>query len=232
MKRIFYILLVAASLMQAKEIYATFDVTAQQQSDLAFSMQGVVKEVFVQIGDRIKKGQILATLNNDELKSSVEASKIVLKYAKKDYDRQAKVKEIINQVQFDSFALQYESAKSQLKYQQALLQMSILRAPYDALIVDKNIEVGDMAGAQINGVFSVQSLGDVKLVLKFDSQHWKDVQKGNKFLYSLSGDDTLYEGVISIIYPSVNPQTRMLQAEVLIKHIPTGLFGSGTIVTE
>ncbi len=232
MKKIFILLSLFLVTLQAKEIYATFIVQADKSANLAFSSSGIVDSVKVDIGSVVKKGDILATLQNNDYKASLEITKTALTFAKKDYLRRKKVKSLIDEGEFDKFASKYASAKATLNYKQALLDKTILKAPFDGIIYDKAIEVGDaVSGAMIRTVFKIQSHHDRKLLLSFDQKYWQDVKVGDRFSYKVDGSDKVYEGVISKIYPTVDSSDRKIKAEVKAKDFIVGLFGDGTIIT-
>ena len=67
--------------VQAKEIYATFTVHAKKTANLAFNYNGIVEEFNVDIMRRVKKGDVLATLHNEDLIAINNASEINRKYA-------------------------------------------------------------------------------------------------------------------------------------------------------
>ena len=158
MRKILFLLFITLQL-NAEEIYATFDVEAEQSASLAFSSSGIIGNMNVDIGSVVKKDELLAALINDDIKAMVEVSKVALKYAKSDYERQEKVKQHINESLFDSFANKYDSAKVQLQYQKTLLDKTYLRAPFDGIITAKKVEVGDVvSGQMITEVFDIQSL--------------------------------------------------------------------------
>ncbi len=218
--------------LDAKEIYATFTVQAQKSANLAFSASGIVDKVLVDVSDVVKKGATLAKLQNEDLRASMGITQTALKYAKKDYNRRQKVKSIIDQAEFDKYASKYANAKAQLVYQQAILDKTILKAPFDGVIYEKSIEVGDaVSGAMIRTVFKIQSLNERKLVLEFDQKYWNDVKVGDKFSYKVDGSDKVYEGVLTKIYPAIDTQKRKVKAEVKAKDFIVGLFGDGTIMT-
>ena len=233
MKKLLIILALLIVSLEAKEIYATFTVHANRSANLAFSASGIVDKVLVDVGDVVKKGATLATLENEDLKASMNITKTALKYAKKDYNRRQKVKSIIDQAEFDRYASKYANAKAQLAYQQALLDKTILKAPFDGVIYEKSIEAGDaVSGAMIRTVFKIQSKNERKLLLEFDQKYWNDVKVGDKFSYKVDGSDETHKGVISKIYPAIDTQKRKVKAEVKAKGFIVGLFGSGTIMTK
>jgi len=230
MRKIILCLMLLALNIQAAEIYATFNVEAKQHADLAFTTSGTVDKVTVDVASVVKRGEVLAELNNDDLKAALHIADTALKYAKRDYERQAKVKKLVDASKFDSYLFKYENAKAQLAYQQALLDKTQLKAPFDGVIYAKSIEIGDVvSGAMIRTVMKVQSLKSRKLVLDVDQKYWKVLKVGQEFNYSIDGDNQKYSGKIIKIYPYADSDNRKIKAEVAAEGFTPGLFGDGHI---
>ena len=223
-------LMLSLSGLQAQELYATFTVEAKQSANLAFTSSGTVNKVLVDVSSVVKKGDSLAELQNHDLKAALHISQTALNFAKKEYQRQLKVKKLVDASQFDSYIFKFENAKAQLIYQQALLNKTLLKAPFDGMITQKSIEVGDVvSGAMIRTVFKIQSIHARKIVLSFDQKYWKLVKKGQTFHYQLDGDSEKYSGKISKVYPFADSGNRKIKAEVLAEDFIVGLFGEGYI---
>jgi RND family efflux transporter MFP subunit len=230
MNKILLGLLLVAFTLHAQEIYATFNVAPQKDAKLAFDASGITSVVHYEVAQNVKKGDVLASLQNDDIKATLEMAKTALKFAKKDYERQLKVKELIDAGKFDAYAFKYEDAKNQLAYAQAKYDKTFLRAPFDGVIYEKDIEVGDTVnGMMLKTVFKVQSKRERKLILGFDQKYHQLVKVGQKFKYGVDGDSKIYEGVISKIYPFANSGNRKIKAEVLVEDFIVGLFGEGYI---
>ena len=233
MKKIILSLWLFVGVVNASEIYATFNVEATKNAKLAFTSSGIVKDVLVDVSSVVKKDDNLATLENEDIKALLNISKTAVKYAKLDYDRQVKVKHMIDKSKFDQYAYKYENAKAQLKYQQSLFDKTILKAPFDGVIYEKLIEAGDVvSGQMITIVLKIQSKNNRKLVLEFDQKYHNDVNIGDLFNYKIDGDNKKYQGKISKVYPSSSSKTRKIKAEVITKDIIVGLFGDGYITTK
>ena len=227
------VLLLAVLQLNAEEIYATFDVKAEKSASLAFSSSGIVGQMYVDIGSEVKKDDLVAELLNDDIEAMVEVSKVALKYAKSDYERQKKVQQHINVSLFERYAYKYDNAKVQLKYQEALLAKTYLRAPFDGIITAKRIEIGDVvSGQMITEVYDIQSLKARKLILKLDEKYHDKVKVGASFKYKVDGDDTVYSGTIYKIYPTIDAKSRKMFAEVKAENFPVGLFGDGYITVK
>jgi multidrug resistance efflux pump len=164
-------LLLSLSLLNANDVYATFTVEPLRDANLAFIASGIVEKVNTDIGHSVKKNDVLAQLQNTDIKAMLEVSKTALKYAKKDYERQLKIKELIDEARFDGVANKYESAKNQFAYQQALYSKTFLKAPFNGVIYSKEIEIGDaVSGMMLKTVFQIQSQTKRKLILAFDQK--------------------------------------------------------------
>lgn len=220
-------------MMQAKEIYATFTVEAGKSANLAFTSSGIVDNISVDVATIVKKDDVLAQLQNADLKAALNIANTSLKYAKKEYDRQLEVKHLVDESRLDGYAYKYENAKAQMEYQQALFDKTILLAPFDGIIYEKSVEVGDaVSGAMLRTIFKIQSLHKRKLILEFDQKYWKDIKIGQTFHYSVDGDTTMYTGKISNVYPFANSSNRKIVAEVEANDFTPGLFGEGHINIE
>jgi len=233
MKKIFLTLITFVSLMQAANVYATFNVVAAQNAKLAFVAGGIVKHVNADIDSVVTKGDVLASLDNEDIKAMLQSAKTTLKYAKRSLDRQEKIKKLIDQGKFDKVVSSYEKAKNALAYQQALYNKTYLKAPFDGVIYDKDIEIGDaVSGMMLKTVFKIQSQHERKLILEFDQKYNKVVKVGDTFEYKLDGDPKTYRGIISKIYPYADFNNRKIRAEVKAKDIIVGLFGDGYILVD
>ena len=231
MKKILLSFLLLLSGLQADNVYATFTVQALQSANLAFNANGVAGDVRADVGDHVHQGDTLATLKSDDIQAALRIAKVGLAFAKKDYDRMLSVKEVTDQARLDGVTYKYENAKAKVAYKQALLDKTILKAPFDGLLVMKNLEIGDTFTAlRPVPVYRIQSVHARKLILSFDQKYWKQVHAGQTFEYTVDGDTTSRKGRIVKVYPTADPQSRKMQAEVPARDIPVGLFGEGKIL--
>lgn len=230
MNKIFIGLISLVFTLNAGEVYATFNVEADKKAMLAFDASGITKLVNYDVSSSVKKDEVLASLQNSDIKASLDRAQTALKFAKKDYERQLKVKNLIDAGKFDQYAFKYENAKNELAYARAKYDKTFLKAPFDGVIYEKNIEVGDtVSGMMLRTVFKIQSKTKRKLILGFDQKYHANVRVGQEFKYSVDGDSKKYKGVISKVYPFANSGNRKIQAEVKANNFIPGLFGEGYI---
>lgn len=228
------LLLMSSTISQAEEVYATFDVEANKTANLAFSYSGIVKQISVDIGSIVKQDEVLASLQSDDLIATNKKTMVSLKYAKLDLQRQQKLidKKLIDKSQLDKYKNAYENLKAQVEFEKTIYAKTILLAPFDGMIADKKIEVGDVvSGQMIKTAFTIQSAHKRKLIIHFDQKYHNQVKIGDVFRYKLDGDEGQYQSKIVKIYPQVNLNNRKMTAEALVEDVTVGLFGEGTILT-
>jgi RND family efflux transporter MFP subunit len=243
MRKILMTLLAFAAL-QAETIYATFDVEAEKDAGLSLTSSGTIEGIGVDVGSRVKKGDRLLWLDNSDMKESVELAKAQLelaridaKFARRNFERYEKVKNVIDAGEYDRYASAYETAKSRLheaevnvRYKQSLLDKTILTAPFDGVVSDKPVEVGDVvSGAMIKVLLRLQSAKENTLKLKVDQKYWTKLKPGLLFRYRVDGDPALREGRVSRVYPTADSGNRKIIVEVPASGILPGLFGEGEI---
>lgn len=108
-------------------------VYAEEQSILSFGSVGRVARVGVQEGDRVRKGQILASLENADLSIAAQTAQADLRRTQ-DLFKEG----LVSQAALDE-------AKRATEMAQATLDRSIIKAPFDGLITDVNLRVGEVA---------------------------------------------------------------------------------------
>ena len=232
MKKIFIIILFMFNAVFAEEIYATFDVVSEKESQLGLSVSGIVSTLNVNVGDKVKKGDLLLSLNNAQEKNEYETARKNAEHSSKIFERYAKISDVIAKEKMENYLYDRDISQLNAQNKEIILRKTELRAPYDLVVTKKNIDLGAIVLASQTNLLDVIALDDVKLVLKFDERYWQKVKVGQTFIYKVDGSDKNYEGIISKIYPVVLKETRQMEAEVKTKDLMPGLFGNGSIKAE
>lgn len=142
-------------------ISASGSIEASNSTNLSTRMMGFVTNLPVKVGQKVKKGQLLISINNADLnakKAQVEASitqaKSALENAEKDYNRfkalfeknSASQKELDDMTtRFEMAKANYEAANQMKKEVLAQYAYSNITAPFDGIVTNTFIKEGDMA---------------------------------------------------------------------------------------
>ena len=133
-------------------------VEAADSSSISFEVSGNVRDVRVDVGDKIKKGQVLARLDTRTYKLNVKAaeagvgrSKVELADKRNDLDRFQRINKqdpgAVSRAALDNAQAAVDGAvknvqfsKSQLKLAQRDLEKTVLRAPFDGVIATRHVD--------------------------------------------------------------------------------------------
>lgn len=233
--------------LAASDIYATFNVKANKEATLAFTASGTIVKSFVNIGSIVKKGEVLARLENSEQKMVLALAKQDLANAEVEalkhensFKRHKKIKEILDKEKYEQIIFAKNMSRNSalkaqfnVKLRQSQLDKTFIKAPFDGVITDRQKEVGDaVTGMQVMPCFEIMDISSIKLILEFDERYWNHVKVGQTFMYTVDGSDEKLEGIISKVYPSANSRNRKIKAEVITKNLKPGLFGQGYIKVQ
>ncbi|AXH14389.1 efflux RND transporter periplasmic adaptor subunit [Malaciobacter mytili] len=193
----------------------------ENSSNLASESNGLVKKIFFEVGDKVKKGQTLISIDSSildaQIKAAVAAVKIAqveLKNATNDYNRYSALlkKDSIAQKSFDDVYLAYEMAKQKVESSNAnLKELQIqkdkksLKAPYDGIIVEKSVNLNEWVS---NGtkIAKIVNTTDLEMTFNLPLEYVYQLDKTKKYEISLA--DTTIQAKLYAAIPSGDTLTR------------------------
>jgi RND family efflux transporter MFP subunit len=225
-------------------------VVAQRKAAVASKITGRLVSLGVEEGNRVKKGEVIARLENDDVKAAleramadvkvagfnIEQSQAELDDALLDYNRKRELvgKEIIPLSQFDAAEARYKKAKAAVSAQRAALQASeaalkeaevsleytVIRAPFDAVVLTKNADIGDIVtpiGAAADAKSAVVTIADMdslKVEVDVSESNIEQVKVGQPCEIQLDAlPDDRFRGVVHMIVPTADRS----KASILVK---------------
>lgn len=206
-------------------------VKAEQVAELAFGAVGRVKRVAVSLGSSVNTGDILAEIENDDLYSQLEVAREELARAQRLEKNRAASRSTVIQAQgiFDSARIAYNK--------------SLIVAPFDGLIVERNLEVGQLS--QITAVIPAPALRIVDTKPRYISVDIDEVDSSKITLGQKARIKILavrrepFSGVVRKVVPfvsSVREQDRTTAVELAINSegvlLPVGASADVEIITE
>jgi RND family efflux transporter MFP subunit len=164
-------------------VHSSGQFTTDDETMLSFKTGGIVDRIFVKEGDRIRKGQLLATLDLTEISSQVNQSQIAFEKAARDYERFENLRKdsVITLEQLQNSKTGLELAKQQLAAAKFNLHYSEIRAAHDGVILQKLVNEGQMTG-QGMPVLKTSSKGKTDWILRVavSDKEWADIEINDK----------------------------------------------------
>ena len=204
-------------------------------SGISTEVAGLVDTVLIKTGDRVKKGDKLFTLNTDfterELnlkKTEIAQIEINLEKTEKNMKRIEKLfhKQVVSEAEYDDLFFTFkaqqktlESKKIDLERIQLKMKKSIIKAPYNALILAKNVDTGDWVN-QGTVLCRTGSVNDLSVKLPVGEKTLQYITRGESvdvFINSLSKNVT---GKFAGILPVADEKTKNIFLKISLPEVP------------
>ncbi|HKK81933.1 MAG TPA: efflux RND transporter periplasmic adaptor subunit, partial [Prolixibacteraceae bacterium] len=205
---------------------------------LAPANPGKISKIRVEVGDYVKKGQLLIQMD----KTQLEQAKIQLKNLEKEYQRMKKLLETesIAQQQFDQVESQYEVTKSNINF---LEENTSITAPFNGVITARYFEDGEVFNGSPNtqagkaAIVTLEQISVLKATLNVSEQYFNKITTGQEVkLQSNVYPEEGFNGTIMNIFPTIDPLTRSFNIEIKVPNykqkLRPGMFARLSIVIE
>ena len=205
------------------------DVQARQQTALAFRVGGQITERYVDVGDRVKVGQVLAKLDVKDAQLQMNAAKAQLdsaqaaaKIAAEEYQRYQQLLPVnaVSRSQFDAVKNQYESAQASLQQARSNYEVSSNQTGYNQLVSNKNgvitqrqIEIGQVIAAG-QAAYQLAIDGEREVVFGVPEQAVSTIKVGQPVWVTLwSQPDARFAAKVREVSPAAD-QSRTFTVKV------------------
>ncbi|HTN43239.1 MAG TPA: efflux RND transporter periplasmic adaptor subunit [Nitrospiria bacterium] len=208
----------------------TGTVASASAATLASKVLGQVEEIRVKEGNRVKTGDVLITLDSRALLAQRERAEAELENAKIHYQR---IKTLFKersatQQELDNAERTYKVAEATWKSIEADLAYTTIKAPFDGVITEKLIEVGELASPG-RSLLRIEDEGHLRLEVPVAETDAAGLRIGQTVVVRLDALDGLaLDGRVAQILPAADPSTHSFWVKADLPSVPrirSGLFG-------
>jgi multidrug efflux system membrane fusion protein len=200
-------------------VHSSGKLSAKTEQRLSFKTGGIINKIYVDEGQSVKKGHLLAELNLSEIKARVNLAEQGLGKAERDFKRARNLFEdsvaTLEQLQNAETAL--EVAGSNLEIAKFNLKYSTITAPSDGRILKRLMEENEMT-ASGNPVFLFGSTNDKWVVrVSITDKDIINIANGDSALISFDVyQNTNFTAVVSEIGKAADPYTGTYEVELTV----------------
>ena len=157
-----------------------------QQSKIAFEITGRISSIYVDIGDRVKKDEVLAKLDDSEVNANLEQAVARLDLANQVLNRfeDLRKKGFISIQDFDKAKSEYLVAKSQVKFFEVKKSQTILRAPYDGFIQNRFVDEGTVINGS-NPILEILDANKVEAHVSIPEDLVSNLEVSNDYVFEI-----------------------------------------------
>jgi RND family efflux transporter MFP subunit len=212
------------------------DVRARYESRLGFRVAGKVAQRNVDVGTRVKKGQLLARLDATDLQLNAAAAQAALtsaesdlQQARADYDRfkQMHEKKLVSDIEFSNRETRFKLAESRFEQAKAQALVGENQADYASLVADSDgvitenfAEVGQVVNAG-QPVMTLAREGEREVKISVPESRVDELKTAQQISITLwAMPDTLLNGSVREIAPNSDPVTRTYDVRIRVANAP------------
>lgn len=193
------------------------DVMTKQNVLIYPEMSGTLNKVYVKEGQKVTKGQLLATIDDGGLSSQLAQLRTQAELSKTTFERQKRLWEqnIGSEIQYLQAKTNYEAQQSAVKQMESQVGKSSIRAPFtgiiDNVIKDQGTVVSPGPGSE---VFRIVNLSNMYIEVEVPESHLQNVTPGKdvKVYFPVLGDSVNTK--IRQTGNFINPSNRSFTAEI------------------
>ncbi|HEU5048463.1 MAG TPA: efflux RND transporter periplasmic adaptor subunit [Rickettsiales bacterium] len=210
------------------------ETAAWYESTIYARVNGYVASWNADIGDQVKKGQVLATIETPELDAQLVSAQALIssrqaavEFAKTTYDRwRNSPKGVVSEQEREAKKAAYTSALAQLNQAKAdvdrymaLAKFKEVKAPYDGKIIKRNIDIGNLVTAgstdSTTPLYEIAQNDPMRVFVDVPQSAAQDIKNGvaaHITAGSLQGQ--VFDGKVARTAEAIDPQARTLKVEV------------------
>ncbi len=247
MKKLLLILALGASLF-AEALTLSGSVISDNQKMITSRFMGFVTKVNVSEGEKVKRGEILYSIDSREIDSAKRQAEAGLQMYENQYTnvslnleryKRLYAKDMVSKYEVENLQLAAKNLNDMINIGKARLQevenqykYLNVKAPNNGVVVSKNIKVGEMAMPGMPAIV-LSDLSDLKISTEIAESNMPRIHHGKKVIVKIPSLGIKTIGKITAIIPNSNPMTHTFKIKIsfktLSKSVYPGMYATVTI---
>jgi membrane fusion protein (multidrug efflux system) len=211
--------LIAKTKPVSSSIEVNGTVVANEYVELHPEASGRLTFLFVPEGQLIKKGTLIAKVNNADLEAQLDKSKVALDLAMKTESRDKQLLAVngINQADYDAALNIVNGYKADIEYNQALLDKTLLKAPFDGYIGLRQVSVGAYVTPSTL-IATLLQLDKIKIDFLIPEDYSSILKVGSTVDVEMDQSGKTKKARIVAMEPQVNQSTRNMTVRAILEN--------------
>ncbi len=208
----------------SQKITLTAELRPYEEVKVYAKVSGYLKTINVDYGDRVKGGEVLATLEVPEQKDDLDRAKAAYGIAKLEYDRLVAVAKekpgLLAQAEIDKADAAFETAKANLDRERALNSYTQIVAPFDGVVTERYfdpgalIQAGTASQGQSEPIVRISDNYRLRLVIQIPESIVPKIDVGTPVVVRMQSTGEKLQGKVARLSERVLDNTRTMHIEV------------------
>lgn len=198
------------------EILTVGRLVPDEQVKLTFEASGKITDIFFEEGTYIKKGSLLAKVNDSQLQAQLSRLEAQVPLAEERVYRQQTLlqRDAVSKEALEIVKTELATLNADIEKVKAEIKMTELRAPFDGIIGLRQASIGSYASPSTT-IATLTSVSPIKIEFSVSERYAKDIKKGTNLTFEVDGYINPFEAQVYATESSVNPETHNLTARAL-----------------
>lgn len=198
------------------EILISGSLLPDEEVDLSFETSGKIISINFEEGSSIRKGQLLAKVNDRQLQAQLQRLVAQLKLAEDRVFRQNALlaKDAVSKEAYEQVKTELATLNADIEIVKANISLTELRAPFDGVIGLRQVSVGAYA-SPTTIVAKLTKVSPLKIEFGVPERYANQVKKGSNLTFSMPGELTTFNAKVYATEASVAQATRTLSIRAL-----------------
>ncbi len=195
-----------------------------EEVDLSFETSGKIIEINFEEGTTVKKGQLLAKVNDRPLQAQLQRLVSQLKLAEDRVFRQDALlkRDAVSKEAYEQVKTELAILNADIESVEAQLEQTELRAPFDGVIGLRQVSVGTYA-SPTTVVAKLTKISPLKVEFAVSERYARDIKVGTNLTFTLEGSLNKYQAQVYARESSLDLNTHTLTVRALYPN-PTGIM--------
>ncbi len=188
-------------------IVQTGNLKADEEVDLSFETSGKIINIFFTEGTRVKKGDLLAKINDKPLQAQLEKLQAQQKLSEAKEFRQRSLldKDAISQESYDQIVTELRTIQADINLIKARISETELRAPFDGILGLRYVSEGSYTNANTK-IARLVKISPLKIDFSIPEKYSNRVKIGYPVTFSI--DEKTYDARVYAVDPKIEAGTR------------------------
>lgn len=197
-------------------IYSTGSLLPDEEVELSFETSGKVVSIQFSEGKRVKKGQLLAKINDRPLQAQLLKLQAQIKLTEEKEFRQRQLldRDAISRESYDQVATELQALEADLLLIEARIAETELRAPFDGVVGLRKVSEGAYATPQTK-IVQLVKISPLKIEFSVSEKYAGQITPGYPITFQVDGIDREFQASVYAIDPKVNVDTRMIAVRAM-----------------
>lgn len=187
-----------------------------EEVDLSFETSGKITGIFFKEGTFVKKGTLLAKVNDQPLLAELKKLQAQVPLARERVNRQRTLleKDAVSQEAYQAVTTDLEKLQADIELVKARIHQTELRAPFDGIVGLRKVSEGAFASTGTS-LARLTKISPLKIEFSVNEKHANNIKPGTAIRFSIENDTITYQAKVYAVETTLDEKTLSLKARAM-----------------